>query len=194
VLLRDFLKKGWLGEPFEVHTVMSKVVPPGQRRDQARFPGGIKFELGCHVIDHVVGLLGKPADVAAFPGKVASDKLRDNMLAVFTYPRATASVRSSALEVEGFARRHLVVCGTEGTFHIQPLDNPSARVALNTARGKYKKGYQDVCFDRYTRYVDDAADMAKVIRGEKKTDFPYEHDLAVQETLLKACGLPAPKE
>src|SRR3954451_10459681 len=28
VLLRDFLKKGWLGEPFEAHTVMSKVVPP----------------------------------------------------------------------------------------------------------------------------------------------------------------------
>ena len=28
VLLREFLKKGWLGEVFEVHAVMSKVVDP----------------------------------------------------------------------------------------------------------------------------------------------------------------------
>jgi hypothetical protein len=47
-----------------------------------------------------------------------------------------------------------------------------------------------VKFPRYTRYVGDAADMARVIRGEKAGELPYEHDLAVQETLLKACGLP----
>ena len=45
-------------------------------------------------------------------------------------------------------------------------------------------------FPKYTRYVDDAADMARVIRGEKASDFSYEHDATVQETLLKACGLP----
>jgi predicted dehydrogenase len=192
VLLRDFLTKGWLGEPFEAHTVMSKVVPPDGRRELAAYPGGIMFELGCHVIDLVVGLLGKPHEVHAFPlhSSRQGDKLADNMLAVFGYPRATASVKSSALEVEGTERRHLVVCGTEGTFHIQPLDNPSARVALGSARTGYKKGYQDVRFDKYERYVADATDMAKVIRGEKKADFSAEHDLAVQEALLKACGLP----
>jgi len=80
---------------------------------------------------------------------------------------------------KGFARRYLVVCGTEGTFHIQPLDNPSARVALATARSDYVKGYQDVRFDKYERYVADAADMAKIIHGQKKADFSSEHDLAV---------------
>jgi hypothetical protein len=30
--------------------------------------------------------------------------------------------------------------------------------------------------------------MARIIRGEKTTDFPYAHDLAVQRTLLQACG------
>src|SRR5262249_32629890 len=119
--------------------------------------------------------------------------LSDNMLTVLTYPKALATVKSSALEIEGFERRHLVVCGTEGTFHIEPLDNPSARVALSAARGDYRKGYQDVRFPRYQRYVADAADMARVIRGEKASDYPYEHDLAVQETLLKACGLNRPE-
>lgn len=192
VLLREFLKQGWLGEIFEVHTVMSKVVPPESRKELARFRGGIMFELGCHVIDLVVGVLGKPQSVTHFAQHASSldDRLQDNMLAVFSYPRATASVKSSAQEVDGFERRHLVVCGTEGTFHIQPLDNPSARITLSKPRGDYKKGYQDVKFPRYTRYVDDATDMARIIRNEKSTDFPYHHDLAVQETLLKACGLP----
>ncbi len=192
VLLRDFLKRGWLGEPYEVHTVMSKVVSPKSRQGLTEYPGGIMFELGCHIIDLVVGVLGPPQKVTPFNrhSSPAADKLVDNMLAVFDYPRATATVKSSAMEVEGFARRHFVVCGTEGTFHIQPLDDPSARVALSKPRDKYRRGYQDVSFPKYTRYVADAADMARVIRGEKSTDFPYQHDLAVQTALLEACGLP----
>lgn len=192
VLLREFLKKGWLGEVFEVHAVMSKVVPAAERKRLAEYRGGIMFELGCHVLDLVIGVLGKPKDVAAFNrhSSALDDKLLDNMLAVLSYPRATAGVKSSAIEVEGGDRRHLVVCGTEGTFHIQPLDNPAARVSLSQARGEYKKGTQEVKFPKYARYVDDAADMARVVRGEKPFGFSAEHDLAVQETLLRACGLP----
>ena len=191
VMLRDFLRQGWLGEVFEVHAVMSKVVDPAGRRQLAEYRGGIMFELGCHILDLVIGVLGRPREVTAIAQHSSrlDDKLVDNMLAVLTYPRASATVRSSAMEVEGGERRHLVVCGTEGTFHIQPLDNPSARVALSRVRGKYKNGYQDIRFPRYTRYVADAADMARIIRGEKTSDYSNEHDLAVQETLLRACSL-----
>jgi len=191
MLLRELLKKGWLGEVFEVHAVMSKVVDAASRKELATYKGGIMFELGCHIIDLVVGVLGKPNEVVGHAQHISKidDKLADNMLAVLTYPRALATVKSSALEVEGFERRHFVVCGTEGTFHIQPLDNPSARVALSAARGEYKKGYQDVKFPKYERYVADAADMARIIRGEKASDFSPQHDLAVQETLLRACGM-----
>jgi predicted dehydrogenase len=194
VMLREFLKKGWLGEVFEVHAVMSKVVAPDERKRLAAFPGGMMFELGCHILDLVIGVLGKPKEVAPFRQHASSldDKLLDNMLAVLTYPRATATVKSSAMEVEGGERRHLVVCGSDGTFQIQPLDNPSARVALSRPRGEYRKGYQEIRFPKYVRYIDDAADMARIIRGEKPADFSYEHDFAVQETLLKACGRPLP--
>jgi predicted dehydrogenase len=191
VLLRDFLEKGWLGEVFEIHAVMSKQVGAKDRLRFAEYPGGIQFELGCHVLDLVVGVLGKPQSVTSFnlhSSKIA-DRLLDNMLAVLTYPRAIASVKASALEVEGFDRRHLVVCGTEGTFHIQPLDNPAARISLSRNRGSYRKGTQDVKFPKYVRYVDDAADMARLIRGDQPASFSREHDLIVQETLLKACGL-----
>ncbi|MCA8991839.1 MAG: Gfo/Idh/MocA family oxidoreductase [Planctomycetaceae bacterium] len=192
VMLREFLEKGWLGEVFEVHTVMSKVVPPAARLQLAEYPGGIMFELGCHIMDLVIGVLGGPEKVDSYvrhSGK-KDDNLLDNMLAVLSYPNAIASVKSAAIEVEGFARRHLTVCGSKGTFHIQPLDNPSVRISLDEAHGEFKRGTQEIALPKYSRYVGDAADMARVIRGEKENSFSPQHDLDVQTSLLKACGLP----
>lgn len=193
MLVKDLVRKGFLGELFEVHTVMSKVVDPANRIRHAEYPGGMMFELGCHVIDIVLDLLGPPDSVTPFKQHAGSqqDSLLDNMLAVLSYPRALATVKSSALEVDGGSRRHLVVCGTEGTAHIEPLDaTKSVRLTLSKDRGKYKKGRQDVPVDSYERYVGDAADFAKVIRGEKMFDWSPMHDLAVQETILKASGCP----
>ncbi|NOY40253.1 MAG: Gfo/Idh/MocA family oxidoreductase [Planctomycetes bacterium] len=191
VLLREVLKQGWLGDPFEVHAVMSKVINPDRRRQLAEYPGGVMFELGCHLIDLVVGVLGAPQKVTPYPQQIGGDdRLVNNMLAVFEYPKALATVKSSALEVEGFKRRHFVVCGTEGTFHIQPLDAPTVRVAFSSPHAKYKKGYQDIALPKYKRYVDDAADIASILRGKKTVDFSYEHDLAVQTAVLQASALP----
>lgn len=192
VLLREFLTNGWLGDIFEAHAVMSKVVDPAGRKALAEYPGGMMFELGCHVLDLVVGVLGKPEKVTGFNrhSSELEDGLADNMLAVLEYPKTTATVRSTAMEVEGFGRRHLVVCGTGGTFRIQPLDDPKAVISLTRDRGKYKQGTHEIAFPKYARYVDDAADMARVIRGDKSFGFNPDHDLAVQETLLRACGQP----
>jgi predicted dehydrogenase len=191
LFLRRALEEGWLGDVFEVHTVMSKVVPPAQRRQLAEYRGGIMFELGCHVIDLVIGVLGRPERVQPFSRQVnRDDELIDNMLAVCEYPRATATVRSTALEVDGSARRHLTVCGTAGTLHIQPLDAPAVRLTLDRDRGEYRKGANEVRFEPFRRYVADAADMARIIRGEAEFGYSHEHDLAVQETMLLASGLP----
>jgi len=188
-LLQRFLREGWLGEVFEVHAVMSKVVPTGSRKGLAAFEGGIMFELGCHLIDLVVAVLGKPESVSTHHRSLGADGLVDNMLAVFDYPKSTATVRSTALEVEGFSRRHLTVCGTGGTFHIQPLDRPKVTLSLAQACGEFRKGTQVIPFEPpYRRYVGDATDLAAIIRGEKESAFPSAHDLAVQETVLRACG------
>lgn len=195
LLLRHFLKQGWLGDVFEIHTVMSKTLDAEDRKAQAEYRGGMMFELGCHIMDLVIGVLGEPKEVTAFAQHASAhdDNLLDNMLAVLKYPKAIASIKSSAQEVDGGARRHFVVCGSGGTFHIQPLDKPSARVTLREKQGDYRAGEQDLKFPKFTRYVADAADMAKIIRGEKPADFSYDHDLAVQRTLLKACELPLDK-
>ena len=194
VMVRKLIADGALGELFECHAVMSKVVPPAGREHLAQYPGGMLFELGCHIIDLTVGFLGAPDKVtshARHSSPDADDELLDNMLAVFDYPKATATVRSSALEVEGLGRRHLAVAGTGGTAQIQPLDRPSLRLSLAKDHGDFKKGTRDIPFDPpYQRYVGDAADLAAIIREEKASDFPSSHDLAVQKSVLQACGLP----
>lgn len=193
VLMRQFLENGWLGEPFEIHTVMSKLVGPAPRKELARFSGGTMFELGCHLIDLIVGVLGEPQNVVPFPrhSSTIDDGLKDNMLAVLEYTHATATVRSSVNEVDGFARRHFALCGSEGTYHIQPLDAPQVNVAFLKPHGKYARGYQDIPFGKYSRYVGDAADLAKIVRQEKEPEFSYDHDYAVQKTVLLASGMPA---
>lgn len=189
--LHQLLQEGWLGDVFEVQAVMSKVVGAADRRQLAEYPGGMLFELGCHLLDQVIKVLGVPQHVHGYARHSGEheDSLKDNMLAVLEYPRALATVKSTALEVDGGNRRHFTVCGTAGTFHIQPLDAPSAILTLNQPRNNWKAGSQHIALPAYTRYVDDAADMAAIIRGEKSPDYSYQHDLTVQKTLLQACGL-----
>ncbi len=192
VMLNQFLKNGWLGDVFEIHTVMSKVVSDGSREQLKHFEGGLMFELGCHLIDMVVHILGAPEKVTPFMQHASlkhDDGLKDNTLAVFEYPNALVSVKSAGMEVDGFERRHFVVCGTKGTFHIQPLDAPSVRFTLDAPRGKYKKGYQEIKFGSYPRYVKDLEDLASWIQGNSDPLYSYEYDYLGQKTALQASGL-----
>ena len=193
VLMRSLVRQGFLGELFEVHGVMSKLVDDPSRLKLAEYSGGTMFELGCHLLDLVVDLLGPPESVIPISQHAGSqaDTLQDNMLAVFRYPRAIATVKSAVLEVDGGSRRHFVICGREGTLHIQPLDAvKSVRLTLSKERGKYRQGFQEIAVEPYERYVGDASDFAKVIRGKKALDWSPIHDLAVQETVLRASNCP----
>jgi len=190
-LLFQLLRDGALGEPFELHAVISKKADPDSRRAMLPYRGGSMFELGCHVIDAALTVLGKPAKVTPHNRSVAGDGWPDNQLAVLEYPGATATIRSSLAEIDGGPRRQFVVCGTRGTFDIRPLEPAAARLALDAPRAGYRRGYQDLTFPKPAgRYDGDFADLARVIRGEKPFAFTPEHDLAVQEAILLASGLP----
>ena len=185
--------EGWFGHVFEVHAVMSKKVDVGSRRELAEYAGGSMFELGCHVIDAVVKILGRPTKVTPFNRQTYADQdsLLDNCLSVLEYPNATATVRSSVVEYDGGRRRQFVVCGDQGGIDIKPLEPPQATLALEATHGDYAKGTREVTLNPLGgRYDGDFLDLAKIIRGEKKHDFPPEHDLAVQEVVLRASGLP----
>ena len=191
----DAVRKGWLGNIFEIHGVMSKTTSARSRKNLAQYPGGTMYELGGHLIDPLITIMGKPDHVTSFTRKTKPDQdnLNDNQLAVFEYPKATATIRSALVEVEGSRRRQFYVCGDKGTVEIKPLEKPKTKLmlALDQNRGKFKKGYYPVELPEMTgRYDDLLVDFAKVINGQIENRYPPSHDLIVHEAVLRASGLP----
>ncbi|MDA7633374.1 Gfo/Idh/MocA family oxidoreductase [bacterium] len=190
--LFDILKKGWLGEITEVSGMIGKLGSNQLRDELIEFPGGGMFELGCHLIDAVVTVLGKPDAVQSIVRrtKPERDQFADNQLAVFEYSKAIGTIRCNHLDPFGSPRRQFNVTGDQGTIEIRPLEVPRARIALDRDRGSFRKGFQDVRLARMTgRYDGSFRDLAKVIRGEKTLAWDAEHDLAVHETVLRASGM-----
>ncbi len=183
------IREGWLGPVTVLHAEMSKQLTGAARRYLLPYAGGSMFELGCHLIDSVVRFLGKPDKVTPFSKKAAEDGIADNMTAVLEYPGTLVTLRSSLREVTGGARRQMVVSGDKGTLEILPLEPPQVRLTLLEPAGGFKKGAQEVAMEKRPRYAADWADFAAAIRGEKKWEFGSDHDLAVQETVLRASGL-----
>jgi predicted dehydrogenase len=186
------VQEGWLGDVFEVDGVISKTIGAQQRKELAVFPGSM-FELGCHLIDAMVKVLGKPDKVTGFSRRTRpkQDNLADNQLAVFEYADSTATIRSALIEVAGQQRRQFVVCGDKGTVDIRPLEPPKLLFAPDRQLEKYKKGYQQVHLPPMPgRYDEQLIELARIINGQKESEYPPEHDLAVQEAVLKASGAP----
>ena len=184
------VRDGWLGQVFEVHGVMSKTVNNSTRRELAAYQGGSMFELGCHLIDPLLFLMGTPQNVTSFNRQTRpDDNLLDNTFAVFEYERATASIRSALVEVDGFRRRQFVVCGDQGTIVIRPLEPPQLEMTLRQKHGEFDRGSYIVELPSSPgRYHGAWTELAEVIRGEKKFPFSHEHDIAVQRSILVASG------
>ena len=187
------IQEGWLGDIFELHGVLSKGIGPDKRKAMAGYAGGSMFELGCHLIDLLVWMLGKPDRITAYTRKTRpqQDSLADNQLAVFEYTHATATIRSTLVEYRGEKRRQFVVCGDKGTVDIRPIEPAEMLLALSKPVERYVKGYQTVELPPVTgRYDADFMDLAKIVREEKAPGFTPEHDLAVHEAILRASDLP----
>ena len=199
LFLQKILKKGYLGEIFEVHAVMNRYdgKNPAYRKWLSQFKGGAVYIFSGHLIDLVVAILGRPCNVTPFLTKTGNDNLFDTGVAVLEYPRAIATVRSGVTEVDGFSHRKLIVNGTEGSFAFEPLEVPgkydtiplSCRLTLLKDTEEYKAGTHEIDLGVIPgRYDEELANFAKIIRGEMENPYSYEHDLIVHEALLLAAG------
>lgn len=189
--IRRAVKEGWLGDVYSINASMCTDLDERKRARIAEFKGGLMFELGCHLIDMIVLLLGAPGKITSFirhDGR-QDDALADNTLAVFEYPKAMVTVESAAMEREAFATRRFKIAGTNGTIVLNPLEPPAARLVLHKPAGGHEKGTHTVPFDDLERHVLDFADFAACIRGERTFAYTKEHDLLVQKTVLQASGM-----
>jgi predicted dehydrogenase len=184
-------RKGWLGDIYLVRGTINTQIPGERRPDWAEFKGGALFELGCHLIDPMVRLLGRPEKVTPSLNKHGNftDTLADNTLAVFEYPKALAVISSSTLQPAAGPHRSFEILGTRGTVRINPIEPPGMQVDLSAAAGPYQKGSQVVKLPEYKRYVAEFAELAQAIREKKTLSTTPEEERLVQETLLRACGM-----
>lgn len=184
-------RQGWLGDIYLVKATIGNQLGAARRPEWAEFPGGVMFELGCHVIDVLVRLKGKPEKVTSFlrTDGGASDSLRDNTAAVFEWKDGLGMVQSTTLQPGSSRYRSIEFHGRNGSAVMRPIEPPELQVFLDKPAGPYQAGMQKVPLPSYTRYAEDLAELAAAVRGEKKLRVTAEEDLAVQETVLRASGM-----
>ncbi len=188
----DAVKQGWLGDVHMIRGQMNTLVDARARKDWARFRGGQMFEQGCHIIDALVRLMGKPARISPFlrhDGKF-DDTLADNTAAVFEWARAIAVITHSVLQPDAGQHRMFEVMGSNGTAVLRPIEGPpKLEIDLAKAAGPYRKGRQEVALPAYARYVGDMAELARCVRTGSALNVTLEQELDVQRAVLAACGM-----
>ena len=186
-------RKGWLGNIYMVRATINKPISRETRLELAEFKGGMMFELGCHMLDRVVALLGKPRRVMGRlrHDSTVDDTLADNTLAVLEYDSALAEVYVAAMQPHGGNYRTLEILGTKGTATVRPFSPLRLQLDLGDPAGPYSAGIQDVPLTPPPglTFAPDFRELAAVIRDGARPTYLPEHDLAVQEVLLKACRM-----
>ncbi|MBQ3080158.1 MAG: Gfo/Idh/MocA family oxidoreductase [Clostridia bacterium] len=198
----DMVRSGEIGEIFEIDCQMSSTHPAVYRDWLSNFKGGDMYIFGSHLIDLIVCMMGEPERVVSFNKNSFPEvsKCVDNGLSVLEYPRASCTVRTTSMEANGYYRRQLVVCGTNGTIEIKPLERPTIMSIamqepfvgneIHTNGHPDSRKYIDAPIEE-DRYDAQMIDFARVVRGEVKPEFDYDYELMVNRTVLRACGIEA---
>ena len=112
----------------------------------------------------------------------------NNTLGVFEYDNAMAIIDIAAMEPRPTARR-FEVYGSIGSAIMEPMEPAETlRLTLMERRGEYQEGVSIIDLEARPRYVASLEAFVKDIRGEKEPDRSLDHELLVQETLLRAIG------
>ncbi len=191
-LIQRLKASGTLGDVFSVRGRISweRASYDGHMPEIGVLAGGMLYELGCHLLDLIVALLGKPDRAHGYFGrhKDPGRRYTDNVVACLEYANAFATIDSTAMEIGALQNRCFEVYGTRGTVIIQPLEPPEVVVNLEEPSGEFRAGWQSARIQKLPRHVRDLEEFAACIRGEKSPNYSLEHDLAVHETLLDMCA------
>jgi predicted dehydrogenase len=193
--IADWARSGLLGRVYAVRAHMSTNISAAQRRRIGVHRGGVFYDLGGHMLDQVVWLLGRPERVTSFlrsdddraPGTV------DNTIAVLQYEHAMAMVDIAAMEPRPVARRYEVYASEGSAILVEHFESSRRiRLCLNRARDGFQVGEQIVSTAAQSRqelYGLELDAFLAAIKGQRLLDRSFEHELLVQETLLRCTGI-----
>ena len=200
IKLKEDIKAGKLGEIYSVEAQMNCIHPVEKRKWLGNYPGGMLYFLGCHLVDLVYSICGMPNEVIPLSMPIGTDGVEadDFGMAIFKYDNGVSFIKSTAVEIGGFERRQLVVCGTKGTVEIRPFEQSKGEITgvfqtqITGVREAYdadwhtKGDYHET--DVYGRYDTMMRSFAAYVRGEKQNPVDYEYERSLHKLILKACG------
>ena len=189
----EWVKNGFLGDITSVRGHMSTSLPIDRQEALGAFKAGIFFDLVAHMLDQVCWLLGRPHTITSFLRNDSDAKnVVDNSVTVYEYDKAIAFLDISSMETRPAARR-FEVYGTKGSAIILEPFEPGDRIrlCLDEAREGHPAGEQIVKVEGRSRqalYELALQAFLSAIAGAKQRDRSPDHELLVQETLLRATG------
>ena len=194
----DMAEAGDFGSVYAARVHMGSAFQPTplQLSDgQPYFRGGIMYILGCHALDLVMAVLGKPVAVhphflSIHPQSREID-YPDYVVVVLEYVQARATIEVSLVETEGSLPRSFEVFGTDGqaiASPFKPAATAAPTVAVHQGGSDALNGWRHYGFNPYESFRADIEEFIACIGGKKEPRFSYAHDRAVQHTLMDICG------
>ena len=188
--IADRARSGFLGQVYAIRAHMSTHIVERLSSKSTVPAGGIFYDLASHMIDQIVWILGRPAKVTSFLREDAQGLpgYPDNTLGVLEYDNAMAIIDIAAMEPRTPSRRYEVY-GTVGSAIMEPMEPADTlRLVLEEPQGEHPAGVSIIKLEDRPRYVGGLAAFVRDVRGEKSPDRSLDHELLVQETLLRATG------
>jgi len=195
--ISKWIKSGILGDIFMIRAHMSTNIPENNplnenlsRNGLSKFKGGIFYDLAGHMIDQICWIQGKPNKVNSFFKNSSSknSNFSDNTISILEYDKCMAIIDISALETLPIARR-FEVYGTEGSAIMEPFEPAEKiRLCLNEKIDNFKKGINKINIKDRPRYKKSLDLFLERVHSKSIPLYSIDHELLVQETLIKCIG------
>ena len=190
------VRAGELGDILYVQAQMNCTHTAPNRQWLEKYPGGMMFYLGCHLVDLIYSIQGEPLSVTPYNRASGKDGVTscDFGMAVFEYERGVSFAQTTAVEIGGFLRRQLVVVGTKKTVEIHPLEEyiPNTGDLHSRVFEKEGEGWHDAPLayesDAQDRYAEMMLSFASMVRGEKTNPYTPDYELSLYRLLMRSCG------
>lgn len=201
--LIQLVKRGELGQIIYVEAQMNCFLPLEKRKWLKDYKGGMTYYLGCHLVDLLYQIQGKPDEIIPLNSATSENVGEDVGFVVFKYDNKCSFIKSTAVELGGYLRRQIVVCGEKGTVEINPTENYSGLnswgddkyisdmyVALSKNGGDaWNFRANKIEFGPFERYETMYDEFFKILSGEMANPYSYDYEMEVYDLLLKACGV-----
>ena len=147
------------------------------------------------MLDQIVFILNRPEKITSFLRNEFSSipNYCDNTLSILEYPKAYALVDIASMESTPMAvplSRRFEVYGNKGSAIMEPFEPAETiRLCLSEKSEKFSKGTHIIKIKDLPRHVASLESFVKNIRGESIPDRTLDHELLVQETLLRCTNI-----